>query len=268
MSFKLAVLGAAFASVILAKTDLSGCTSTVVSSPAGASYAWYVPGTGELCDMLDCGGGRAPPKTDVPGCPLYTGTASYSPSYLPGYGASAAQTYSSMAASMTSASWTSWDSSAAASMASPSWSAWETDTALSSWDLYTTSATGSQWPSSWSSSWSGSSYAATTGTNEPLICAIASSCPPGSTSTYTYSTSTSIVTQTSSAAGVVAGAGSNGTTTAAGTGGATGAASNGTVGSATVSSTSSLASNAAETARAWAGSAGLMLGLGAVVAVL
>lgn len=68
--------------VVLARTDLTGCSSTSVSSPAGASIAWYVPETGEVCDLLDCGGGRAPPKTTVPGCPLYSGTASYSPSYL------------------------------------------------------------------------------------------------------------------------------------------------------------------------------------------
>lgn len=68
--------------VVLARTDLTGCTSTSVSSPTGASIAWYVPETGEVCDLLDCGGGRAPPKTTVPGCPLYSGTASYSPLYL------------------------------------------------------------------------------------------------------------------------------------------------------------------------------------------
>jgi hypothetical protein len=74
----------------LARTDLAGCTYTdTVVQPSGlpgydayASRIWYVPGTGELCDFLDCGGGRAPPKTDVPGCPLYSGTATYSPSYL------------------------------------------------------------------------------------------------------------------------------------------------------------------------------------------
>lgn len=31
------------------------------------------PDTGAICDALDCGGGRAPPKTTVPGCPLYSG---------------------------------------------------------------------------------------------------------------------------------------------------------------------------------------------------
>lgn len=40
---------------------------------------WYDPDTGEVCDPHDCGGGRAPPKTDVPGCPLYTGTEIYTP---------------------------------------------------------------------------------------------------------------------------------------------------------------------------------------------
>lgn len=78
------------AASVLAKTDLAGCTYTdTVVQPSGlpgydayASRIWYVPGTGELCDFLDCGGGRAPPKTDVPGCPLYSGTATYSPSYL------------------------------------------------------------------------------------------------------------------------------------------------------------------------------------------
>jgi hypothetical protein len=67
---------------VLAKTDLAGCTSTAV----GASLTWYVPGTGELCDLLDCGGGRAPPKTTVPGCAAYSGTATYSPSYMAGWG--------------------------------------------------------------------------------------------------------------------------------------------------------------------------------------
>ncbi|KAH6610648.1 cell wall protein [Trichoderma cornu-damae] len=74
----------------LGRTDLAGCTYTdTVVQPSGlpgyeayASRIWYVPGTGELCDILDCGGGRAPPKTNVPGCPLYSGTETYSPSYL------------------------------------------------------------------------------------------------------------------------------------------------------------------------------------------
>ncbi|KAM7202628.1 hypothetical protein V8F20_004417 [Naviculisporaceae sp. PSN 640] len=35
---------------------------------------YYDPDTGEICPNMDCGGGRAPPKTDKPGCPFYKGT--------------------------------------------------------------------------------------------------------------------------------------------------------------------------------------------------
>ncbi|PNY24284.1 Siderophore biosynthesis enzyme [Tolypocladium capitatum] len=71
----------------LARTDLTGCTyyDSVISPSQQAAYPtriWYVPDTGEVCDFLDCGGGRAPPKTTVPGCPLYAGTATYSPSFI------------------------------------------------------------------------------------------------------------------------------------------------------------------------------------------
>lgn len=90
--------------VVLARTDLTGCTSTSVSSPAGASIAWYVPETGEVCDLLDCGGGRAPPKTTVPGCPLYSGTASYSPLYLAAGGGEMGVVFSSFSASFATAS--------------------------------------------------------------------------------------------------------------------------------------------------------------------
>lgn len=90
--------------VVLARTDLTGCTSTSVSSPAGASIAWYVPETGEVCDFLDCGGGRAPPETTVPGCPLYSGTASYSPSYLAAGGGEMGVVFSSFSASFATAS--------------------------------------------------------------------------------------------------------------------------------------------------------------------
>jgi hypothetical protein len=84
-----ALVAALSATLAAAKTDLDGCTRTDISSPAGASYAWIVPGTGELCDPLDCGGGQAPPKTTVPGCAAYVGTATYSPTYLAGFAAPA-----------------------------------------------------------------------------------------------------------------------------------------------------------------------------------
>ncbi|KAF2763316.1 hypothetical protein EJ05DRAFT_496143 [Pseudovirgaria hyperparasitica] len=76
----------ALLSTALAKTDLDGCTSSATVKYGGASLIWYVPDTGEICDFLDCGGGRAPPKHSVPGCAAYTGTDSYTPEYLPGWG--------------------------------------------------------------------------------------------------------------------------------------------------------------------------------------
>ncbi|KAG6038444.1 hypothetical protein E4U41_004205 [Claviceps citrina] len=71
----------------VARTNLQGCTyyDSVVKPSQQAAYAarlWYVPGSGEVCQLLDCGGGRAPPKKTVPGCPLYKGTETYSPSFV------------------------------------------------------------------------------------------------------------------------------------------------------------------------------------------
>ncbi|KAK1834073.1 hypothetical protein QBC39DRAFT_379990 [Podospora conica] len=40
------------------------------------------PDTGAICDALDCGGGRAPPKTTVPGCPQYSGPLPSTTRYL------------------------------------------------------------------------------------------------------------------------------------------------------------------------------------------
>ncbi|BFZ60432.1 hypothetical protein YB2330_001468 [Saitoella coloradoensis] len=75
------------APIVHARTDLEGCVSSQTVAYGGASLIWYVPGTGEICSFLDCGGGRAPPKTTVPGCAAYVGTGTYEPSYLPGYAA-------------------------------------------------------------------------------------------------------------------------------------------------------------------------------------
>ncbi|KAJ0296001.1 hypothetical protein COL516b_012060 [Colletotrichum fioriniae] len=89
MSFRYITSLAIMATAVLAKTDLAGCVSSdsvVTPTQGGTPYAtrvWYVPGTGEICAALDCGGGRAPPKTTVPGCPSYEGTETYSPSFLP-----------------------------------------------------------------------------------------------------------------------------------------------------------------------------------------
>ncbi|RHZ62598.1 hypothetical protein CDV55_101314 [Aspergillus turcosus] len=80
------LLATTLASTVYARTDLQGCISSQTHNQWNeASTIWYVPGTGEICDIPDCGGGRAPPKHDNPACPgQYTGTATYEPSYLPG----------------------------------------------------------------------------------------------------------------------------------------------------------------------------------------
>lgn len=99
-----------------AKTDLSGCTSSNTVAFGGASVLWYVPGTGEICAPLDCGGGRAPPKTTVPGCAAYSGTATYSPSFIAGYGIATASsswgseaigTWTSEASALSTGKWSS-----------------------------------------------------------------------------------------------------------------------------------------------------------------
>ncbi|KAL4729046.1 hypothetical protein ACLX1H_003454 [Fusarium chlamydosporum] len=86
MAAKFLTVALAAAVPALARTDLSGCTTydTVVSDANGmyATRIWYVPDSGEICDILDCGGGRAPPKTTVPGCPAYEGTETYSPQFI------------------------------------------------------------------------------------------------------------------------------------------------------------------------------------------
>ncbi|KAK7755039.1 hypothetical protein SLS62_002854 [Diatrype stigma] len=110
------LLAAAAPPAVLARTDIAGC----VSSAVGASLVWYVPGTGELCEFLDCGGGRAPPKTTVPGCAAYSGTATYSPSYLPGFGDDATTTTTSSASSEATAASSTAVASASASATSSS----------------------------------------------------------------------------------------------------------------------------------------------------
>jgi len=87
MSLRTVAATVFLAASALGRTDIAGCTyvDTVVKpsgEPAFASRIFYVPGTGEVCAYLDCGGGRAPPKTNVPGCPLYSGTETYSPSFV------------------------------------------------------------------------------------------------------------------------------------------------------------------------------------------
>jgi hypothetical protein len=245
----------AFTTFALARTDLEGCTSTDVSSPAGASVAWYVPGTGEVCEMLDCGGGRAPPKTTVPGCAGYVGTETYSPSYIAGYGASA------------TAAPTATDSSSS----TVDWSALETDSAASSWDLYTTlgQETGPVTITDASASPSSSVVAITDASPSSSILTItdatilpvtdASSVVVISDASSAIESST-LVAQTTAAGGAY----SNGTVSTGHSG------SNGTVANGTTASPSVPVSDSgvAGSAQAWVGSAGLMMGLVGLVAVL
>ncbi|KAL5000538.1 hypothetical protein BDV10DRAFT_183310 [Aspergillus recurvatus] len=71
---------------VYARTTLEGCTFTeTVSEGNGYSIVWYVPETGEICDVPVCGGGLDPFDYDNPACPEYTGTSPYEPSYLEEY---------------------------------------------------------------------------------------------------------------------------------------------------------------------------------------
>ncbi|KHO00082.1 uncharacterized protein MAM_02005 [Metarhizium album ARSEF 1941] len=62
-----------------------GCQYISYTTCADHIVHWYDPDDGRVCDPHDCGGGRAPPRKDVPGCAFYTGTESLrtEPSYLP-----------------------------------------------------------------------------------------------------------------------------------------------------------------------------------------
>ncbi|KAL4885989.1 hypothetical protein BJY04DRAFT_179649 [Aspergillus karnatakaensis] len=67
---------------LLALTHLATAACTGIHSFTACAdniVHWFDPNTGEVCDPLDCGGGRAPVKYDVPGCDAYTGTEVYNP---------------------------------------------------------------------------------------------------------------------------------------------------------------------------------------------
>ncbi|RJE26823.1 hypothetical protein PHISCL_00848 [Aspergillus sclerotialis] len=68
----------------LSSPTIAGCSTHNFTTCDDGIVHWFDPNTGEICDPHDCGGGRAAPRRDVPGCPMYTGTESYitSPSYL------------------------------------------------------------------------------------------------------------------------------------------------------------------------------------------
>ncbi|KXG52048.1 uncharacterized protein PGRI_083320 [Penicillium griseofulvum] len=58
--------------LMLATTAFGACNS--YTTCADNIVHWYDPTNGEVCDPLNCGGGRAPVKYDVPCCAAYRGT--------------------------------------------------------------------------------------------------------------------------------------------------------------------------------------------------
>ncbi|PGH36599.1 hypothetical protein GX50_00458 [[Emmonsia] crescens] len=72
---KPALFSAILALPLLATTVIAfGCEQHTFTQCEDGITHWYDPDDGQICDPLDCGGGRAPPKRNVPGCPAYTGT--------------------------------------------------------------------------------------------------------------------------------------------------------------------------------------------------
>ncbi|VUC27488.1 unnamed protein product [Clonostachys rosea] len=198
MAFRILAAAALLASGAVAKTDIGGCTSfdSVYTPSHGSPYAtriWYVPDTGEVCEILDCGGGRAPPKTTVPGCAAYKGTETYSPKFINpatlGKAPQAASTTLVVSASTTSGSSSGAATTAASSSAEAASSSGSSRQTTSVATLPTlTSASGSasvttpassDSESSSDESASGSSTGSSTGSQTGSSSAAASSSVPG-----------------------------------------------------------------------------------------
>jgi hypothetical protein len=62
------------------------CVGSTGYAGGGLRPTFYVPETGQICEMLECGGGRAPPRQNLAGCNQYTGTETYTKISLPGWG--------------------------------------------------------------------------------------------------------------------------------------------------------------------------------------
>lgn len=79
----LSLLALAASTGVYAKIGYEDCTSTMTTHSLGYDYyLYYLSDTGEVCENADCGGGRAPPKFDVPWCAAYTGTETYSQRFI------------------------------------------------------------------------------------------------------------------------------------------------------------------------------------------
>ena len=68
-----------------ARVSAIGCSTHTYGTCEDNIVHWYDPDDGQICDPLDCGGGRAPVKYNVPCCAAYTGTEACvtAPSYMP-----------------------------------------------------------------------------------------------------------------------------------------------------------------------------------------
>ncbi|KAJ5195307.1 uncharacterized protein N7498_008745 [Penicillium cinerascens] len=60
--------------LMLATTVFGACETISYTACQDSIVHYYDPTNGEVCDPLDCGGGQAPVKYDVPCCDAYTGT--------------------------------------------------------------------------------------------------------------------------------------------------------------------------------------------------
>ncbi|KAF4160172.1 hypothetical protein CNMCM8927_002652 [Aspergillus lentulus] len=71
-----------FTLLVLAKIVFADFSTHSLTTCDDGIFYWFDPNTGEICDPLDCGGGRAPPKTNVLACASYPGTYVTTISYL------------------------------------------------------------------------------------------------------------------------------------------------------------------------------------------
>jgi hypothetical protein len=86
---------------IITKTAFADCVTHTYTTCADGIVHYYDPNTGEVCDPIDCGGVQGPIKTDVPGCPQYSGTAVLTTSYLSCWTPSASTTKPSLSTTIT-----------------------------------------------------------------------------------------------------------------------------------------------------------------------
>ncbi|KAH6652051.1 hypothetical protein BKA67DRAFT_345180 [Truncatella angustata] len=85
-----------------------GCATHTFGHCEDGITHWYDPDDFQICDPLDCGGGRAPPKTNNPCCGSYKGTEACvdTPSYMSCLVAKATAATSSSVAAITAATTT------------------------------------------------------------------------------------------------------------------------------------------------------------------